>query len=334
MNLTAIPTYTIMPDYGMSPYAWLQRPPSGRHHGVGGICADSTGWRGEHPISDSLHRDFMAWVRTFDAAPRKYDGSPDLDWSAFHARGIALALRLKTKLRAAALVVYEKPQEDPDHRRDERREVAADGSLVPLPGRAEIFHAGVTSLVRKVVSGGQTGVDRAALDWAISAGIAHGGWCPRGRKSEDGPIPGQYLMSVMATGGYRQRTRRNVAESDGTLVLNLGKLDGGTRLTLDFAMQLDKPYLLLDMELFNLQTLALQALRWLRQQPIAVLNIAGPRESKRPGVRWNARRLLDDMLNAPASAAGKGYDGKARGPTGSQPYPAITSRRVFVIDDA
>ena len=142
MNPTANPTYTIMPDYGMSPYAWLQRPPSGRHHGVGGICADSAGWRGEQPISQALHGAFMAWAHTFESAPRNHDGSPDLDWPAFHARGIALAQRLKAKLRGAALVVYEKPQVDPDHRRDERREVAAGGSLAPLPGRAEIFMPG------------------------------------------------------------------------------------------------------------------------------------------------------------------------------------------------
>ena len=71
VNPFSIPTYTIMPDYGMGPYAWIQRPPFGRHHGVGGNCADRSGWDGDHPISNALHRDFLDWVITFERAPQR-----------------------------------------------------------------------------------------------------------------------------------------------------------------------------------------------------------------------------------------------------------------------
>jgi hypothetical protein len=81
--------------------------------------------------------------------------------------------------------------------------------------------------LQRIVSGGQAGVDRAALDWAIARGIPHGGWCPAGRIAEDGMIPERYQLRETASPGYRERTRRNVEDSDGTLILNLGELDAG-----------------------------------------------------------------------------------------------------------
>src|SRR5438105_4205172 len=83
----------------------------------------------------------------------------------------------------------------------------------------------------RLISGGQTGVDRAALDWAIDHGLEHSGWCPKGRKAEDGVIPAHYDLQETASGRYEPRTRANVMEADGTLILNLGELNGGTLLT-------------------------------------------------------------------------------------------------------
>ncbi|MCX7173435.1 MAG: putative molybdenum carrier protein [Proteobacteria bacterium] len=83
-------------------------------------------------------------------------------------------------------------------------------------------------IVTKIVSGGQTGVDRAALDWAVQQGIPHGGWCPKGRIAEDGAIDSRYELQETNSAKYPQRTKQNIIDSDGTLILNSGELDGGS----------------------------------------------------------------------------------------------------------
>lgn len=134
----ALTVYTIMPDYGMGPYAWIRRSGDGfpADAGVGGNCADVTGWDGDHPISAALHEAFAAWVTEFERASTNpgHPGQVLLDWADFHACGLALARRLKAEVGEAAGVIYEKPAEDPDHAKEERREVLADGSLALLPG--------------------------------------------------------------------------------------------------------------------------------------------------------------------------------------------------------
>lgn len=146
---------------------------------------------------------------------------------------------------------------------------------------------------KRIVSGGQTGVDRAALDFAIEHGIAHGGWAPRGREAEDGVIPGRYQLTELVDGGYRQRNKRNVADSDGTLILNLGTLDGGTLATHGFAQRLGKPCLVVQMDTGQ-SIECLQRVRdWLQTHEIQILNVAGPRESKRPGAYLSAKKLLN-----------------------------------------
>ena len=145
----------------------------------------------------------------------------------------------------------------------------------------------------KIVSGGQTGVDRAALDVGLALGLPVGGWCPRGRRAEDGVIPDRYPLTETPEADYDTRTRRNVEDSDGTLILNLGTLDGGTALTVKLARQMGKPCLMVALE-DGIEPTAFQ--EWLDAHPIAVLNVAGPRESKRPGVYAAACRLLDTLL--------------------------------------
>jgi len=143
-----------------------------------------------------------------------------------------------------------------------------------------------------VVSGGQTGVDRAALDWAIERSIPHGGWCPLGRKAEDGPIADRYQLRETQHASYKERTARNVVDSDGTLILNIGALDGGTLRTADHAKNQRKPFLVIDLATRDMEGAAAAVLMYLKEARIGILNIAGPRESKRPGVY----RLAYDLL--------------------------------------
>lgn len=137
-------------------------------------------------------------------------------------------------------------------------------------------------LLAKIVSGGQSGVDRAALDWAIRRGFPHGGWCPRGRRAEDGTIDDRYGLRETESAGYRQRTRQNVIDSDGTLILNMGELSDGSLTTLQFAERFDKPYLVIQLEAGSEGIT--RTWEWLGAKRITTLNVAGPRESKRPGI--------------------------------------------------
>jgi hypothetical protein len=145
----------------------------------------------------------------------------------------------------------------------------------------------------KIISGGQTGADRAALDVALTLSLPIGGGRPKGRRAEDGMIPDRYPLTETPEADYDTRTRRNVEDSDGTLILNLGTLDGGTALTVKLARQMGKPCLMVALE-DGIEPTAFQ--EWLDAHPIAVLNVAGPRESKRPGVYAAACRLLDTLL--------------------------------------
>lgn len=145
----------------------------------------------------------------------------------------------------------------------------------------------------KVVSGGQTGVDRAALDVALACGLPTGGWCPRGRRAEDGTIPARYGLRETESTDYAERTKRNVRDSDGTLVLASGAPQGGTRLTVEEARRLGRPLLVADLEAEpNPHRIRI----WIARQGVAVLNVAGPRESEVPGVYIAARDLLRVVL--------------------------------------
>lgn len=141
-----------------------------------------------------------------------------------------------------------------------------------------------------LISGGQTGVDRAALDFAIAHGIAHGGWCPLWRLAEDGPIPPQYNLTQHESEGYSGRTRANVQDSDATLLIAKGKLTPGTKLTLKFARELSKPYFLANLaERLAWSDLARE---WIETNAVQRLNVAGASESKRPGIHGETFRLL------------------------------------------
>lgn len=141
------------------------------------------------------------------------------------------------------------------------------------------------SPLRKIVSGGQTGVDRAALDVALHLEIEHGGWCPKGRRSEDGAIPAVYQLRETVERDYSIRTERNVIDSDGTLILFESEVTGGTLLTLKQAQKHCRPFLCIDLKQFDDSSVTPpDILNWLQDKNIAVLNVAGPRESTHPGI--------------------------------------------------
>lgn len=145
----------------------------------------------------------------------------------------------------------------------------------------------------KIVSGGQTGVDRAALDVALDAGMLCGGWCPEGRRAEDGPIDLRYPLRETPAGAYEQRTEWNVRDSEGTLILHRGRLQGGTALTRELAHRLGRPVLTVDLSM-NPDAPAVRD--WIRAEAISVLNVAGPRESGAPGIHAEASRFLRRVL--------------------------------------
>lgn len=143
--------------------------------------------------------------------------------------------------------------------------------------------------VRQIVSGGQTGVDRGALDAAIKLKLPHGGWCPRGRLAEDGAIPKRYRLKETDSPDYKLRTELNVVDSDGTLILYRTELSGGTELTYRLAARHGKPYLLVDLDQAPDPTLVR---RWIGSGDIHVLNVAGPRESTSAGIARAARDFI------------------------------------------
>lgn len=145
----------------------------------------------------------------------------------------------------------------------------------------------------KIISGGQTGVDRTALDVALELGLPCGGWCPRGRRAEDGPLPERYPLSETPWHGYPQRTAWNVRDSDGTLVLTLGQADRGTALTIDLARRRKKPCLVLDL---TQSADVADVHAWARMHSIRMLNVAGPRESQCPGIQVRAAQFLREVF--------------------------------------
>jgi len=149
--------------------------------------------------------------------------------------------------------------------------------------------------LKKIVTGGQTGVDRGALDAALDAGFPCGGWCPTGRKAEDGAIPARYPLTALA-GGYRSRTLRNVLESDGTVILQPGEPEGGTKQTLLYCQEHRKPCRIVDASRASPRQAAGQIAEFVSKERISVLNVAGPRESKWPGAHDYAYSTVRHLL--------------------------------------
>lgn len=178
----------------------------------------------------------------------------------------------------------------------------------------------------EIRSGGQTGVDRAALDFALARGLPHGGWCPRGRRAEDGVIPARYRLRETASAAYEERTRRNVRDSDATVIFSPGRaLAGGTRLTGEVARALGRP--LLHLTAAGAAGRAAARLRaFVRRYRVRRLNVAGPRASEAPGLEVFVRAVLERAfppgppgVRRPGARGGQGFSRPGAGaPTGQR----------------
>ena len=143
-------------------------------------------------------------------------------------------------------------------------------------------------------------MDRAALDVALELGLSCGGWCPQGRRAEDGIIPDSYPLEEASSPDYRVRTGLNVQDSDGTLILTWGRLAGGTLLTLKLARRLHKPYFVADLVGGGNPTTVQE---WGRVNKVRILNVAGPREGEAPGIHDRASSFLREVLRFSSRSA-------------------------------
>jgi hypothetical protein len=155
--------------------------------------------------------------------------------------------------------------------------------------------------LERIVSGGQTGVDRGALDAALAEGFPCGGWCPEGRAAEDGVIDARYPLVELANAGYRERTIQNVADSDATLIVYFGDLHGGTELTLLACVRRGKPYKLVDAAEIAAERAAAIAGAFVARHGACALNVAGPRESHAPGAHAYAFEAIARLIGSARS---------------------------------
>ena len=147
-------------------------------------------------------------------------------------------------------------------------------------------------MIEKIISGGQTGADQAGLDAAIELGIPHGGWIPKGRKTEEGPLPGKYKLKEMKTTSHPKRTEKNILDSDGTVIFTFGKLTGGSELTRKLAKTHGFPCLHVDLNKVSIGEGAELVGTWVENNKIKVLNVAGSRASKAPEIYDLTKQIL------------------------------------------
>ena len=161
--------------------------------------------------------------------------------------------------------------------------------------------------LRKIITGGQTGADQGALAACVQIGFPYGGWIPKGRRTEKGKVPARYRMRQHRSRHYPPRTEKNVVDSDGTVIFTYGKPDGGSLLTIDFAKQHGKPCLKVDLNRPHEAAVA-KVVRWVKRNlpDDAVLNVAGSRRSKAPGIHRAVKKAMRDVLTLICAAPDAG----------------------------
>jgi hypothetical protein len=153
--------------------------------------------------------------------------------------------------------------------------------------------------ITKIVSGGQSGADQGGLDAALYCSIPHGGWCPKGRKSENGIIPAKYQLQEMPSADYLARTKANVVDSDATIIFTYGELDGGSLKTAQFAIKFRKPHLHVDLEKVTRPESIQAVVKWLHEScpGECILNVAGSRTSKAPDIQQSVMVRMVDVIS-------------------------------------
>lgn len=156
-------------------------------------------------------------------------------------------------------------------------------------------------MIEKIITGGQTGADRGGLDAAIYAKLPHGGWCPKGRLAEDGEIPAKYQLQEMTSKDYLKRTEANVVDSDFTVIFGYREPTRGSKRTIGFCESHKKPYLYVDFVVYNEDSAITYIVAWLTAlaggSVVRVLNVAGSRESRHPGIQEKVMRVMVNVLH-------------------------------------
>jgi len=162
---------------------------------------------------------------------------------------------------------------------------------------AKYLRFGSLKMIKKIISGGQTGADIAGIDAAIECGFPYGGWLPQGRKTEKGPLSDKYKMQEVSSGGYPKRTEQNVIDSDGTVIFTHKKLAGGSRLTGDLAESWGKPWLHINLSQMTNKEAFISLSKWVGKNIIEILNVAGSRASKDTDIYGKVLLIVEMLLN-------------------------------------
>jgi len=187
-------------------------------------------------------------------------------------------------------------------------------------------------MIRKIISGGQTGVDQAALDAAINLDVAHGGWIPKGRITESGPLPEKYKLKETRSSSYADRTAKNVQDADGTLIIARGVLTGGTEYTREMAIKHKRPWLHIDLSQMAAFQAASAINQWILQNEIEILNVAGPRASKDPTVYQEALNIIESAYYLGLAETSMSSAGNLKELSQSQAEPPPAAPRT--VDEA
>ena len=183
-------------------------------------------------------------------------------------------------------------------------------------------------MIRQIISGGQTGVDRAALDVAIKLALPHGGWIPKGRITESGPLADKYHLKETESSSYAERTEKNVMDADGTLIISHGPLTCGSEYTREMALKHDRSWLHIDLS----QSAAFQAVttinQWIMQKKIGILNVAGPRASKDPSIYREASNILESAYYLGLTESSMTGAGNLKDLLQSQTEPPVSAPRT------